>query len=265
MRDQDLRAIQVLLGLSVLFLNTPVPRPASILLSTAVKLVHRFQLHTKFTHKSISADISLERGFVFWSTYILDKDINMRIHEPYLLQDKYIDVEIPDYFDANDTAGALTTPFWFNFLETRIHLARHQGNVYDCTYSAHAGKLSRFERQINTQNLHQNLESWRRSIPDMLQPDNFVNAVPSSAIRHFLLLYFTYFRALYMAHRVYAHDAEWIVKLVNYSQLHVVEFNQGNDKSEPVLCSDWQEIVHASRTCMRLFQIVDQSDSALLW
>ena len=98
----------------------------------------------------------------------------------------------------------------------------------------------------------------------MLQPDNFVDAVPSFAIRHFLLLYFTYFRALYMTHRIYAHDAEWIVRLVNYSQLHVVEFDQGNDKSEPVLCSDWQKIVHASRTCMRLFRIVDQSDSALL-
>jgi hypothetical protein len=265
--EQDLKAIQVLIGLAMLFLSTPMPLSASILIATAVKLVHRLQLHTKSAHNSLSADLALERGHVFWITYILDKDINMRTHEPYLLQEKDIDVELPDYFNAHDMEGTLNMPTWFNLLESRVHLARIQGSSYDWTYTAQAEKFSHIERLENSRKLHHMLCCWRQSIPDMLQPENFHNSVPTFAVRHFLLLYFTYFRTVYVAHRVFSQDAEWIVRLVNYSQIHVVEFYQGRGKytAESVLPADWPEILKLSRTCMRLFHIVDQSDLALVW
>ena len=263
--EQDLKGIQVLLGLATLFLSMPTPLFASILIATAVKLVHRLQLHTKSANKYLSADLALERENVFWITYILDKEINMCTHEPYLLQEKDIDVEIPDYFNAHDMAGALTTPTWFNLLESRVHLARLQGSAYDWAYTAQAERLSHIERLANSQKLYHMLHCWKHSIPDILQPESFTNSVPTFAIRHFLLLYFTYFRIVYVAHRVFSHDAEWIVRLVNYSQINVVEFYQGHGKgtSESVLPADWPEILEVSRTCMRLFRIVDQSDLAL--
>lgn len=191
----------------------------------------------------------------------------MRAHEPYLLQEKDIDVELPEFFNAENISGVFIRPACFQFLQSRVHLARIQGCVYDWTYAGQAEKLSRFERLTNSNQLYNMLLDWRRSIPAELQPNNFVNTVPPYAIRRYLLLYFTYFRTLYTAHRIFSHDAEWIEKLINYSQKHIAGPDLGTGKTEPedLLPTEWPGILDASRTCMRLFRMANLSDTALVW
>jgi hypothetical protein len=98
----------------MLFQSAHNPRTASFLIATAVKLVHSLQLHRKSARETFDTDSDLERRHVFWITYILDKDINLRAHEPYLLQDKNIDMELPGYYNADDKAGSLIVPIWLN-------------------------------------------------------------------------------------------------------------------------------------------------------
>jgi hypothetical protein len=170
-------------------------------------------------------------------------------------------------YNVDDKAGSLIVPIWFNFLQSRVYLPRIQGNVYDRAHTAQAENLSAPERLANSYQLSNMLCDWRRSVPDQLQPHNFAHKVHGFAVRHFLLLYFTYFRTYYTAHRIFSHDAEWIVKLVNYSPIQVNELERGrnDNESENLLPAEWPDIVYVSRTCMGLFRIADQSDSALVW
>lgn len=72
-RDEDLLGIQVLLALVMLFYNCSDLRPASILSSTAMRLVHRLQLQSSSSAQHFTAEEVQQRSRVFWNAYILDK------------------------------------------------------------------------------------------------------------------------------------------------------------------------------------------------
>lgn len=72
-REEDLLGLQVLLGMVVLFLGTKDPKPASVLIGTAVRLAHRMHLHDKESLQYFSPEVSRQRARLFWITYIMDK------------------------------------------------------------------------------------------------------------------------------------------------------------------------------------------------
>jgi len=265
-RDQDLKGIQVVLGLVILFQGTRNPRPASILVATAVKLAHRLRLHTKHGRDQFDAHVALERDCVFWITYVLDKDVSMRAEEPYMQQDHDVDVDLPDLVTVDDRTGVMGDGrIWLNFFLCRIHLARIQARVYDWTYSVQAKKLPDGERQANTKRLDRMLRDWKRAIPDEFQPDMLPGALPGVVTRHFTMLYFTQIHCLFMARRIFSHDAEWIRRLTEYSERYAIGYQPppAEQEFQSPLPSSWPEDVNTSRACMRLFRLVNQSDSAL--
>jgi hypothetical protein len=82
MREDDLLGMQVLVALTTLFLNSRDPRPAGVLIGTAMRLAHRLQLHSTVADHMFSEEEIQQRRRVFWVAYTLDKArISSRGHE----------------------------------------------------------------------------------------------------------------------------------------------------------------------------------------
>lgn len=73
MRDDDILGIQGLLSLVILHQASPNSRPAFMLISTAIRLAHHLQLHTRSSHSNVSLEEGRQRDNIFWICYLLDK------------------------------------------------------------------------------------------------------------------------------------------------------------------------------------------------
>lgn len=72
-REEDLLGVQILLGIVNLFQNSRDPKPASVIIGTAVRLAHRLRLHSNQAAELYSAAEAEQRSRVFWIAYMLDK------------------------------------------------------------------------------------------------------------------------------------------------------------------------------------------------
>lgn len=72
-REEDLLGVQILLGIVLLFQNSRDPKPASVIIGTAVRLAHRLQLHSNEATRFYNPEEVEQRSRVFWIAYTLDK------------------------------------------------------------------------------------------------------------------------------------------------------------------------------------------------
>ncbi|KIW18372.1 hypothetical protein PV08_02660 [Exophiala spinifera] len=268
-RDQDLIGIQAILGLVMLFNAGPNPRPASTLIAIAFKLSHRLRLHTRSGNRGLDESTALERDRVFWIMYFLERGMNVRLRDPYLQQDDDMDVALPAFNDINDRVSIVFAGdgiTWLNLLLCRVDLARIQAQVYHTLYSVRAERFSPDERQAALADLDATVREWKDSIPVQFRPDMLSETEFGSNVRFLVHLHFIYYHLFYLAHGIYAHDSEWILRIINYSdkysgrQSRIIESSAQGD----LLPSTWLEDVETARECMRLFKVVDERDMALL-
>ncbi|KAB5517412.1 hypothetical protein GE09DRAFT_572215 [Coniochaeta sp. 2T2.1] len=128
-KDADILCLQVVLGLCMVFQESPNLQAASILLATAVTLVHRLGLHASHSEHGLNGVT------IFWITYILDKSIHLRAQQPPLLLNA---IELP-------ASGAF---------RARAELAVIQSRVYDALV---------YSRDI--QPVEEALRKWHSNIP----------------------------------------------------------------------------------------------------
>jgi hypothetical protein len=97
--------------------------------------------------------------------------------------------------------------------------------------------------------------------------DNVPELLSECARRHLIMLRFDYVYVLFMIHGVFLHDAEWMRRLTAYSDGYTG--NRRPDgahfRSQYFVKESWPELVEASRSCMKLFRVVNQTDMALIW
>ena len=267
-RVQDLRGLQILLGLSLLFQRTPDPQPALIFIATAVQLAHRLRVHEDPSQWNLPPDMAAERNCLFWITYILDKDINIRSSVPYIHQDHDTSVEPPSTFDNGniDAVGIVVDrdhrPI-FNLMVARFHLARILGRVYDWTHSAvHRGR-PRLDRQPQVDRLRQILRNWEEAMPEeFFETDDLLKRLPECSRRQVLILRFDYVYVLFKTYGVFIHDAEWISLLARRSDQHGDNYYETGDR---LMTENWPELVSEARKAMALYRYVDWADNSLIW
>jgi hypothetical protein len=71
--DEDLLGLQTLLGIVILLQNRSDQKPGSAILASAMRLVHRLELHAGSPDRRWSSSEALQRYRVFWIAYMLDK------------------------------------------------------------------------------------------------------------------------------------------------------------------------------------------------
>ncbi|KAM7182736.1 hypothetical protein V8F33_014060 [Rhypophila sp. PSN 637] len=293
----SLLGLQVLLGYTIYQLRTPRPGAVSHLSSLVgriIKLVHRMELNRAET-ALFHPKTSLQRARVFWIAYILDRHISMNSHDPPLQQDDDLDVPIPVSTPGYGlvtftTENGAQVPM--DFFSARIHLAKIQGVIYQLVYSVRASNQSFESLASNVQIIRGMLAEWLSTfVPGELYPDNLERIVgPSSAVRELIALYFNYMFCLMHTHKVGHHHAEWIARLVGYSQEVVTSgprsiinggssdatsmslqndygMDVGGSRSSTTWVSSpgWVELVSTAKECARLFRLVKRDDAALLW
>ncbi|KAH7033551.1 fungal-specific transcription factor domain-containing protein [Microdochium trichocladiopsis] len=261
MRTEDLRGLQVLLGLSFYVQRSPESLQAQFLVASAVKLAYRLGLHT--TQDDLPwgrPHASVERQRLLWLVYILDRDVSMSVKDPYMLQDHDLDMDIPRPFDSVDVVPALRGDK-DAFFHCRIGLAHIQGKIYDYIFSARATRSPPEQRSAGLQTIWDMLGQWSAALPGefCFETLHHTPTAPS------LLLFFTYFRIMCKMQQVHSHNTDWMRHLIEYSSRWSIEFDPA---AEPAACPlpsapHWIEVVRGARRCMNLFH--ENPGSVVCW
>lgn len=265
MSDTDLVNVQVLVGLVMLFQGTQNLRPPTILIATALRMAHRLQLHTKTSSVHLSRSEALQRDRVFWLAYILDKDISMRTRQPPIQLDADVDLDLPpeEPADDDDIGFFFTTDgrSKMNFFRARVQLARIQGSVYDCVYSARSQNLSPEQQAQNVLRIRGMLDDWASHVPNEFSPGTISQAGQSELSRFFCVLYAARLSCLAIISKVHSWDPQWVQDLQDYGRRAA----SGEEAFPVSLLRDWQALVDESRDFMKLFMSVLRKDSAFVW
>ncbi|KAH7007532.1 hypothetical protein EDB80DRAFT_645900 [Ilyonectria destructans] len=258
-RDQDLKGMQVLLGLALIFLGTAHPHPACVLVATAVKLAHRLKLHRR--REPDAEENTLERDRLFWITFIIDRAVSMHTLEPYLLQEHDMDIDVEG---LSRLGGIVSQPV--HLLQLRFNLALVQGKVYDLVYSVRASRLSSNQKKAATERLDRMLDQWYSSVPGCFTFDKAAGLDPMKR-RHCISLHMAFYQCLFSSHRVNAHDSSWVKRLTEFSDAlgREGEIAETSQPAPALLPSNWSNLVTAARSCLALSDLIDERDSALQW
>ncbi|KXH61061.1 fungal specific transcription factor domain-containing protein [Colletotrichum salicis] len=266
-REEDLLGIQVLVGMVVLFQGTKDPKPASVLIGTAIRLAHRLHLHDKESLQYFPAAVARQRSRLFWIAYCMDKDISLRSKTPSFQLDADIDLPLPE-LDPDDGAGvmAASNGSKFNFFRARVELSHIAGKVYDLLYSTRSRKVAKSEAQLRVTRLEEMLETWRRNVPAEFQLASLLEyAEPLPAV-HLSLLYHNFFVITVMVHGIYSHDADWVQRISSYGRAAIQdldEVGQPHSRQNAPLPTGWAKCVELSRDCMELFVESPKTDCSI--
>ncbi|KAK1998396.1 fungal-specific transcription factor domain-containing protein [Colletotrichum falcatum] len=261
-REEDLLGVQVLVGMVILFQGTKDPKPASVLIGTAIRLAHRMRLHDKESMSFFPPEVARQRLRVFWMAYAMDKEISLKTRTPSFQLDADIDLALPDAW-PEDGAGMMAAKNGsrFNIFRARVELSHLAGKVYDLLYSTRARKVSKQELQSRRARLGSMLDKWRDGIPVEFGMESVVGNVEELPAVHMSLLYHNYFVATIMTQGIYLHNAEWMQSFSSYSQR--VMAGQEDEGGRAELPGKWSECVSLSRGCMKLFVESPKTDCSI--
>lgn len=123
-------------------------------------------------------------------------------------------------------------------------------------------------RQHTAQCIGLTLREWMAAIPTELHPERLSILPPKQATRYLVSLYFAHLACFFKIHKVGSHDAEWLNRLVDYSQRIVASTELDTTTAAyPFLepSPAWPEVVDVARECGRLFRTIELHDSQLRW
>ncbi|KAL2682407.1 hypothetical protein Neosp_006858 [[Neocosmospora] mangrovei] len=228
-RDQDLLGVQILLGIVMLFQNSRDPKPASVIIGTAVRLAHRLQLHSSNAGELFPAIEAEQRSRVFWIAYTLDKDICLRANTPSCQFDDDVDIPLPSLAPA-DSAGLIWTQngqVHFNYHRRRVELAYIEGKVYDLLYSNRATKVRGPERKRRVLRLQAMLDQWYERIPAVFHIENVAATVGPSQLVQMTKMHHSFLLAEVMTHGIYSHNADWVKRISSFSRAAIGDLDEG--------------------------------------
>ncbi|KAL7949503.1 fungal-specific transcription factor domain-containing protein [Trichoderma barbatum] len=267
-REEDLLSAQIILGLCILFQESPDPQPASVLAATAVTMVHRLRLYSRSAQANLSQADIRQRDRLFWVAYVLDKSISLRAQQPPLLSDAWTDIDLPED-DPLDGAGIVYSvqgTSKINFFRLRVQLGIIQGKVYDWLYSVTADKLLPTVKEQFVHSIECTLNQWEESIPREFMPDSILESAPAGAAQHLAALHWTYLHTLAMIHRAHSHNQQWIQSILRRSTIVIEEpIRCAITSPQPSLPRSWSKLVSCSRACMKLLGSMLVYKEPLIW
>lgn len=254
--------VQILLGMAMLYQATLDVKSASMLVTIALHMAHDLGLHSRKSTGHLDRSVILERDRVFWIAYILDRDLSMRNKKAPIQPQIDIDIEWPSA-EPEDGAGLVPVTngsATFNFLLSRVQLAKIQGEVYEMMYSMRAQALDNGERLQRTARLHCMLDDWIACVPSQFRPSTVLRVAHPSLCRAFGIIYSSHLACRLLVSQVHIMDSHWLQSLQ--------DLNMKTAQENALLSSlpqGWQDLVHESREYMRLFMGIEEKDPAFIW
>ncbi|KAM0231905.1 hypothetical protein ACHAPO_008203 [Fusarium lateritium] len=266
-RENDLLGVQALLGIVMLFQNSRDPKPAGVIIGTALRLAHRLRLHSHEAAMNFPAAEAEHRSRVFWIAYVLDKDIGLRGNTPSYQNDEDIDIPLPTIAPA-DSAGLIWTQngqVHFNYHRRRVELAYIEGKVYDLLHSNRASRITPQERQRRVAHLQSMLDQWYERIPQAFHIEHVAATVGPSQLVQMTKMHHAFLLTEVMIHGIYSYNKDWQKRISSFGRDTISEGDQnGANKEQAPLPEGWNQCVDVSRGCMKLFQEATPTE-CLVW
>lgn len=271
MGDVEVANLQVVLGLVIVFHATSDAKPAVFLIPTALRLCQVLGIHRSDSemYRNASYRDALQYRRIFWITYILDREVALRIRQAPIQQDVDINIELPPMAPDEDAAGFVTTSDTdqqgFNVFLAHVQLARIKGYVYDALFSVHAQQQNQGKRAANHQMIRLMLKDWKDRIPLSL------TATSLSVTRSFLpytttllcMMYGTVVTCLGLLCQVNAMDFHWVNQLRDYARS--ITSGQDDPRVPPPQPQGWNALVNECREFISLFISVREREPAFIW
>ncbi|KAM0356210.1 hypothetical protein ACHAP4_006771 [Fusarium culmorum] len=238
--ETGLLNIQTLIGMAMLLQTANDTTPALVIISAAMRLIHKMGLHNRISTEHLSLTEQRQHAYVFWLAYIVDKDLSLRAQQPSVQLDDDIDLdlpmEMPAICDSEAKAGIVTTVDGntrLNYLLARIQLANIQGDVYDHLYSTRASKRTPEERKVSRERIVKALDEWKESIPSDFNGANVVTTTSNNpSVAAFFCILHT--RSLLFAACTYM-SAMVLLTANNLNDSQHADFTQDTDRIERAL------------------------------
>ncbi|PVI05791.1 hypothetical protein DM02DRAFT_583926 [Periconia macrospinosa] len=271
MGDVELANLQIVLGLVMVFQGTSDIKPAVFLISTAVRLSQVLGIHRNDStiYRNAASKDALQLKRVFWVTFILDRNIAMRIGQAPVQQDGDIDIELPPKKPDGDAAGFVSTPELnqdgFNLFRAHVELAQIQGFVHGSLFSVRAQQLSPGEREANCQGIRLLLKNWKSRIPATLHPDalprtqSYLPSIPN----YLCALYGTVLTCLGQLCQVNSMDFRWLDQLRYYGRS--ITAGRCEPSLPPPQPRGWNALLNECRSFMPLFTSIQDKSPAFMW
>ncbi|KAE8152330.1 fungal-specific transcription factor domain-containing protein [Aspergillus avenaceus] len=183
----DLLSVQAMLGLALLFQNTPNPQPLFMFAAAAMRLAQSVGLHRK-QESGLSPLQIEERRRIFWIAFSLDADISHRTGRPAVQDANDFDTPLPPK-SPSDGLGVLRVQgvqlSYFHFL---ARFAVIQRQIYGQLYSATSSSKSVAEFAEALKGCEQMLREWRESFASNYSADLAFSLKPDYHLQHVLRL-----------------------------------------------------------------------------
>ncbi|KAL3607654.1 hypothetical protein FPOAC2_02641 [Fusarium poae] len=266
-RENDLLGLQALLGIVMLFQNSRDPKPAGVIIGTALRLAHRLRLHSQEAAMKFPAAEAEHRSRVFWIAYVLDKDIGLRGNTPSCQNDEDIDIPLPTIAPV-DSAGLIWTQngqVHFNYHRRRVELAYIEGKVYDLLHSNRASRITPQERQRRVARLQSMLDQWYERIPQAFHIEHVAATVGPSQLVQMTKMHHAFLLTEVMIHGIYSYNKDWQKRISSFGRDKISGADQnGINNEQAPLPEGWNQCVDVSRGCMKLFQEATPTE-CLVW
>ncbi|PCD24835.1 hypothetical protein AU210_013950 [Fusarium oxysporum f. sp. radicis-cucumerinum] len=256
--------IQTLIGMAMLLQTGHDSTPALVIISTAMRLIHKIGLHNRAYSAHLDPVERQQHARVFWLAYIVDKDLSLRAQQPSIQIDEDIDLDFPMSFStviSGDSSAGLVTSIdgstTMDYFLARVQLASIQGDIYDHLYSTRAWKRTPEERRLKRENIVHALNNWKASVPSDFRAADVITTTSNnpSVGAFFCILHTNSLLSLMLITRAHAWDEQWVGVLRDH----------GRGVGTLQLPSDWNSLVGQARDFMILFEYVVPRYCWLKW
>ncbi|KAJ1717050.1 hypothetical protein COH20_011263 [Aspergillus flavus] len=245
---RDLMAVQALLAMALTTEILLDKEATYIALGAAVRVATSLGLQQQLKDPRLSPPEISERYIIFWCMYSLDKSLSLRLGRPPAIDDRDIEIDIPD-----ERQLAVTNPRTAVLLLAHMKLSRIASEVYSELYSARSRRYPALKRFRTISELDTKLQEWCRSLPGDVQPGKPIVCTKEN-VRHAITLHLEYFNCLATLHRCWAFQDQ----LTEYDELHNEMARQGCGDIGDRVYTGHMICLDSARNIARLLIAIDQ-------
>ena len=174
----SVETVQGLLLMSTFAINEPQSMNAWMISGLAMRYCIDFSLHRKVQACHYSLFQLEMRKRVFWSAYVIDRNISIALGRPLSLQDRDIDVELPLPLSDQDLcpnapASRTPAPELQHGMSTFVHIIklRQIGSKIQSTfYPVYTSNMDPLRLAEQKENIRKDLDDWIKTAPRFSSP-----------------------------------------------------------------------------------------------
>ncbi|KAH6639898.1 fungal-specific transcription factor domain-containing protein [Boeremia exigua] len=204
----ELSACEALLAMAMFMLASADARTTSQLIAAAARLAHGLGMQRRGYYLSTDPVESAQYRHIFWTVYILDVEMMHKYGLPSLLQNGDVHAElrkgeqIDGYCDRTSLDGQSSN----GISQQRVRLAVIQSKIHTLLMSDKFMQKRSIDLLDDVAAMHQELQTWKNSLPEQMQPGGVSCENPLDMLLAFL--HFTYYSSLARVHMAVARILE---------------------------------------------------------